>query len=331
MFNSARIKLTAWYLFIITLITLAFSVAMFKLITVELDRFERAQRFRYELRIPTRPILDPDLIEDAKNHLLLTFGLIDLSIIGVSAVAGYFLAGRTLKPIKEMVDEQNQFITDASHELRTPLTSLKTSSEVFLRNHHPTLEESTGLIKSNLEEINNLQALTDNLIKLAQYQKGNGNIVFEQISISEVVEEATKRIDSLAQAKRITIKNNVREQKLTGSKQSLGELLVILLDNAIKYSPINSTITLASRLSDNTMTVSVKDEGPGIDKQDLPHLFDRFYRADKSRQKIGAKGYGLGLSIAKQIVDQHHGTVSVESETNQGTTFFVRLPLRGKF
>jgi len=342
MFKTARFKLTAWYLLIIMLISVCFSAAIYKALTNELDRVERIQRvrqehlsiplpdgttFEFRQRYPREFILDPKLVEETKNRLQLILLLVNLGILGASSLAGYFLAGRTLRPIKEMVDEQNRFVTDASHELRTPLTSLKTATEVYLRAKNHTLQESDTLHESNLEEINNLQTLSDNLIKLTQYQKSNGNMIFENTSLEEIVDGAVKKVANLAKYKKITLLNKVKDIKIKADRQSLAEMFVIFLDNAIKYSPKNTTVTLSSRVQDRFVVIEIKDEGVGIDKKDIPHLFDRFYRVDKSRTKTDVAGYGLGLSIAKQIADKHNGLIKVESEIGKGTTFklFFRM------
>lgn len=340
MFQSARLKLTAWYLLIIMLISLFFSAAIYKVLTNELDRVEQIQRVRqnHQLFFPDSPfefhqdsvrvfMLDPKLVEETKERLLIILVFINLGILGASSLAGYFLAGRTLRPIKEMVDEQNRFITDASHELRTPLTSLRTATEVYLRDKNHTLEESDTLHKSNLEEINNLQTLSDNLIKLTQYQKSSGNMVFADVSLANIAEEAVKKVANLAKFKKITLLNNIKDIKIQADRQSLSEMFVIFLDNAIKYSHKNTKVTLSSYKQDHFVVIEIKDEGVGIDKKDIPHLFDRFYRVDKSRTKTDVAGYGLGLSIAKQIVDKHHGFIKVESEAGKGTKFKLYLSL----
>jgi two-component system, OmpR family, sensor histidine kinase CiaH len=336
MFQSARIKLTAWYLFIITLISISFSVVVYKILTSELDRVQRMQQYRVEHRYDeeiiisrsTRPI-DEELIEETKHRLILILMLINFGIIGISAVAGYFLAGRTLLPIRKNLDEQNRFITDASHELRTPITSLKTSTEVFLRDKKHSLKEADNLFESNLEEINNLQTITNNLIKLAQYQKPN-QIIAENLLVRDLVDESIKKVSNLASHKNIKLKKQLKEFSLVGEKQSLTEVLVILLDNAIKYSPKNSTITIKSIKSHNLAMIEITDQGIGIDKADIDHLFDRFYRADKSRTKTDIKGYGLGLSIAREIIDRHSGVIKVKSKVNKGSTFTILLPVKRK-
>jgi len=328
MFKSARIKLTAWYLLIIMVISLCFSVVIYKMLTFELDRFERMQRSRIERRLPDNFFfIDQDLIRETKNRLKMTLFLINITILGTSAVAGYFLAGRTLRPISEMVNEQNRFISDSSHELRTPLTSLKTEIEVGLKDGKLTLAEAKKLLESNLEEVNNLQKLSDGLIKLTQYQKGHNGLAIEKISLLEVVSEAAGKVSKLSKVKSITIENRVKDFKVDAEKQSIIELFIILLDNAIKYSHENTKIFLEAKKTDGMVEVMVKDQGVGIEEKDIPHLFDRFYRADKSRTKSDVQGYGLGLSIAKQIVDKHRGTILVKSKLGEGTTFTIRLPI----
>ncbi len=335
MFYKARLKLTAWYLLIIMLISIAFSVAIYQVLTQELSRVERIQRLRLERRLPSEvqprsrviPSIDPEVIEETKNRLRAILILTNIGILIASAGAGYFLAGRTLRPIKEMVDEQSRFVTDASHELRTPLTSLKSEIEVNLRDKNLGLADAKKLLESNLEEVNNLQYLSDNLIKLTQFSEEFGSN-FERFNLAEVVYEAQKKVSNLAKNQKITIKNNVKNQEILGNKQKLIEMFVIFLDNAIKYSAKGKTVTLSSTKLDNLVQIRIKDQGFGIDDKDIPHLFDRFYRTDKSRTKSEFAGYGLGLSIAKQIIDKHGGSIKVESKVGKSTTFSIQFPLK---
>lgn len=326
MFKSARIKLTAWYFLIISVISIFFSVTIYRVLTSELNRVERMQRSRVQFFS-----LDPKLITETKNRLALNLAVINLTIIGTSTVLGYFLAGKTLNPIKRMVDEQNRFITDASHELRTPLTSLKSEIEVNLRDKKLSIEEARKLFKSNLEEVNNLQVLSDSLIKLTQYQKGENGLSFGKMSLAQIISEAVKKVSNLAKNKNITVTNKVENYIIDGGKSALIELFTIFLDNAIKYSPQKTKINLTSKKSDGYILIRIADQGMGINKKDIPHLFDRFYRTDESRTKSKIKGYGLGLAIAKQIVKKHHGSIKVESKPNKGTAFTVSLPIKQHF
>jgi len=332
MFQKARIKLTAWYLLIIMFISIVFSLVIYSGINRELGRFERSQNLRLrreqELMLPA-PLpaelrqIDTQTISAARMRLTLTLIFINVGIFAIAGFAGYFLAGRTLKPIKEMIDDQNRFITDASHELRTPLTSLKTSIEVSLRNKNITLNEAKKILESNLEDVENLRVLSDGLIRLAQYQKPNGNMIFEKILIKEIISIAIDKMKVITLAHKIKIKTKIGKLEIKGNKKSLIELLVILLDNAIKYSKQNSEVLIFANKTNGRVVISVSDKGIGIDEKDLPHIFDRFYRVEKSRSKQDVAGYGLGLSIAKEIVEMHEGLITVKSEKNEGTTFTV--------
>jgi len=207
MFKSARIKLTAWYLLIIMTISFSFSGVIYRASTFELDRVERAQRQRVERgwpeRFPAIPFdqqgdlprffrLDPAIIEETKNHLILFLVWVNSIILVTSALAGYFLAGKTLAPIENTLEEQKRFIADASHELRTPLTALKTSLEVALRDKKMTLPDAKKVLDDNLEEVESLKLLSDKLLSLARYQSNGHNLAFKEVDIKGIVEKAVK-------------------------------------------------------------------------------------------------------------------------------------------
>jgi len=319
-------------------ISIAFSMVIYRVSILELERLSRLQRFRFERRVeqewpdfgthPLPPIIEQELIEETKRRLFFNLLFINAAILVISGGMGYFLSGKTLRPIKEMIDEQNRFITDASHELRTPLTSLKSEIEVNLRDKKLTLEEAKKLLASNLEEVNNLQILSDDLIKLTRYQKGDNGLVVAELSLTSIIEESVKKVANLAKDKNIKIVNKIKDFTLEGNRQTLVELIIIFLDNAIKYSPENTEVTLTSQKTDRYVLISIADQGIGVEEKDIHHLFDRFYRADKSRTKFDVAGYGLGLSIAKQVVDRHNGSIKVKSKSGEGTTFTVQLPLK---
>ncbi|HSW48222.1 MAG TPA: HAMP domain-containing sensor histidine kinase [Candidatus Saccharimonadales bacterium] len=335
MFHSARIKLTVWYLLIIMAISLVFSAVIYSTTNMEFRRFERMQVRVLEERelgvIPSiRTVPNPRLgrinpkeINEARMRLLAYLGLINLAILVMAGGAGYFLAGRTLSPIAEMVDEQNRFITDASHELRTPITVLKSEIEVGMRDKSLNLQTAKKILSSNLEEVNYLQVLSDNLIKLAQNKKGNG-MSFEKVSVGTVAKEAIIKVKKIADSKNIKIINSIKDTYLNADQQSLIELFVILLDNAIKYSPAKSSVSLTSQKSKESVVIKIADNGIGIAKEDQRRIFERFFRAEKSRTE---NGYGLGLSIAKQIVEMNRGTIDVDSDLKKGTTFILSFQL----
>lgn len=338
MFTSARIKLTLWYLLMIMLVSIAFSFTIYRFLSSELDRVSSLQLSRqehqmillspnqlqasFQPRIPRLLTIDPDLIAETKTRILFSLGLINFGILIVSSLAGFILAGRTLHPIKQMVDEQNRFITDASHELRTPLTSLRTELEVNLRN--PKFNrEIKAVFSSNLDDVKSLQELSDNLIKLTQYQGNHRNFV--PLRLKTILYEAISKVSKLARYKKINIKTIKLEGHVVGEKTLLTELFVIVLDNAIKYSPPKTTIVVDASQKANHQIIRITDQGVGIGSEDLPRLFDRFFRADQSRQKTVADGFGLGLAIAHQIVTRHRGTITVDSTPGKGSTFTINL------
>ncbi len=336
MFEHARLKLTAWYILIAFIITCLFSLLSYNGLRFELEQGLQRQRvyFQQGFRGPEGPPVtvfrrtDPDLMRDLRTHLILRILYIDGAIILISAVGGYLLAGRTLRPIKKMVDEQNRFITDASHELRTPLTSLRSELEASLLSKKLPEKEAREILKSNLEEVISLQNLSDNLLELATQQKPLNPRSLDNINLLEVIETSVKKIIPIAKKKHINIDNKVRSTQIKGERSYLVELFVILLDNAVKYSDSKTTITLTSISKDKTVNVAIKDEGVGINKEDQGKIFERFYRSDRSRTKSKTKGYGLGLAIAQQIITDHQGSIHVKSEVGKGTTFTVSLPTK---
>ena len=327
MFKSTRIKLTILYLAIITFISVSFSLVTYRILTDEVVRFSNFQRVRFEQRSHFQnsvPFHDTDLVNETKKRI--AFGLIFVNslIILVSGGLAYFLAGKTLQPIEEMIKDQHRFIADSSHEFRTPLTSLKIAIEVALRDKGLSVADSKIVLKDNLLEVNKLQRLSDGLLRLAQYDSPEHKQTFSRVSSKKIVELALTSVETLAENKKITIKNKVRNYHILGDESELVEVLVILLDNAIKYSHEATIINLESKKTRNSLYLLIADEGIGIAEADTSHIFERFYRSDKSRS--GTKGFGLGLSIAKRIVDSHNGTIKVKSEQNKGTQFIIKLP-----
>jgi len=335
MFHSTRLKLTSWYLLIIIFISIVFSVVIYVDVNRELVRFENFQRIRQErmredfgeLKLPPMSLaVDMQLIREARARLIASLAILNACIFAGSGVAGYFLAGRTLKPIKEMLDDQSRFVGDASHELKTPLTSLRSEIEVHLRSKKSTLKEANQILKSNLEEVMRLQSLTDSLMELTSFESTGLRASFEKVLLSDILMEAIRSVEPLAKAKKITIVNRAGKMKIMGNEGSLVRLFTILLDNAIKYSTRSKKVTLTSGILDEVMYVKVTDQGIGIDSSEIDKVFNRFYRIDKSRNSLTVPGYGLGLSIAREITQRHGGNISVKS-SNKGSVFTVEFPV----
>lgn len=342
MFQKTRLELTAWYLLIIMAISIAFSGVIYVSASREFGRVLRLQKSRLEnpemhiqvfgpdqaqiMTVPELPVPDPEVIHAAELRVLEELVIVNICVLVLSAISGYFLAGRTLKPISEMIDEQNRFITDASHELNTPVTSIRTTIEVNLRDKALSLAKAKNVLQSNLEEVETLQALSNELIGLTRYQESVGNTQFATIMLKDIVQSAREKVKTAAKEKQTQVTVEISDLALKGDRKSLTELFVILLDNAIKYSGKKKQVTVTGNMKDGKLTVEVKDEGIGIAPSDLPYIFDRFYRADKSRTKQQTSGYGLGLSIAKRIVLLHNGSIRAASTLGTGTTFTLTFP-----
>lgn len=333
MFKQARLKLTAWYLLIIMVISFSFSALIYQLISIEINRFANSQRNRFEKQFvlneiprPPKIIIDDDLIDETEKRLTISLFVINGIILIISGSLSYFLAGKTLKPIQQMTEDQKQFISDASHELKTPLTALKSLFEVSLRDKKMTLMDAKKVIQQGIDQTDKLSKLSNSLLELSRFD--NRKLVSTQtVLIKEIINDAVSQLQPKADQKNIKIISKLGSQKVCGNYQKLVELFVIFLDNAIKYSHDNTKINLTAINHKKNLLIKIVDQGIGISKKDLPHIFNRFYQASNSRTKNSDTGYGLGLSIAKQITELHHGQIEVETKLNRGTTFIIHLPL----
>jgi two-component system, OmpR family, sensor histidine kinase CiaH len=309
-------------------ISVLFSSLVYRGVTVEIERGVHLQALRM---VPLDDFLPPNfqdqIIDEARSRIIEELFVLNFAILITSGCAGYFLAGKTLKPISEMVEEQKQFIADASHEIRTPLTSIKTEIEVAMRDKKLDLTEAKEILQSNLEEIDKLKMLSDYLLNINKYQNLKDNLNFEVIDLGLEVSNSINSVKSLAKAKKIEIVSDLVEIKIRGNRQSIFELSTILLDNAIKYSSQSEKIQVRVYGDKHHAIFLVEDHGVGIKNSDISHVFDRFFRADSSRTKNQISGFGLGLSIAKSIVDLHRGRITVNSELGKGTKFIVTLPM----
>jgi len=249
---------------------------------------------------------------------------LNIGALFIGGVLSYYLARRTLQPMESAMDTQARFASDASHELRTPLTVMQAEIEVVLKKTDLSVDRAKAALRSNYQEVTRLKQLSEGLLRLAHNPQSDN--IFSPVNLDEVINDAMNQLLKPAQAKHITIDDTVPRLSIQGDRQGLVQVLVILLDNAIKYSPQKCTVHIEGRAQGKHILLSVSDEGPGIRATDLPHIFERFYRADPSRSAHKVSGYGLGLSIAQKIVQQHHGEISAASTLGQGATFTVKLP-----
>lgn len=231
-----------------------------------------------------------------------------------------------LDRLERAFESQRRFTGDVSHEIRSPLTIIKGDIEVALRKQRAP-DEYQRVLRSNLEEIDRMTKLVDDLLVLARADYGDFQLQIESVRLDQLLDEIVTYCQGQARAKDIEIGQKTDgEIYIKGDKNRLRQLMLNLVENALMYTPPSGRIELMLGKEDGNAKLSVKDNGIGIPEQDLPHIFDRFYRVDKTRSRKQG-GTGLGLSICQSIVAAHNGKIEVQSEIEKGSTFTVLLPL----
>lgn len=258
-----------------------------------------------------------------KLSIVLGIGFVFATIISV--ISGLLLAEKALLPIKKSWRKQRQFVGDASHELRTPLSIIQLNLELLFRHPQHTVEQEAFVIKETLTEVKRLNKLVYDLLTLARGDSNELQIMKEPVRIHEIVDRVTSQFRVITEAKEIHFVTENKKATLIGDPERLTQLLIIIIDNSIKYTPKHGEIWVKCHESNSSVDIHIRDTGKGISENDLTHIFDRFYRGDQARTKQ-KNGFGLGLSIAKWIVDVHHGTIKVTSKLGKGTEVFIRLP-----
>lgn len=261
-------------------------------------------------------------IQEISERLVGSLVIFNLAVLMGGTALCYLLARRTLQPIKEAHDSQARFASDAAHELRTPLTVMQTEIEVGLRDTKATVAEHKETLKSTLEEVARLRTLTERLLLLASQQE----LPREEIDVETAAVEAVTHMIPLAQTRHIEIDNRVGSMKAEGHLESVVDVLGILLDNAIKYSPKKSLVVIEGKQTPHAVEIRVIDQGPGVPLDEQVQIFERFYRADTSRSKENVEGHGLGLSLAKRLAEQMQGRLTIESDGKKGSVFVLSLP-----
>lgn len=249
----------------------------------------------------------------------------------ISIVAGAYLAKRALIPIRQSWLRQQQFVSDASHELRTPIAVIQSHSEILLRHPGHSIEQDSRHIHVIMQEARRMKRLVHHLLMLARADSNQIRLERKPVELNRLIRETLDNLEPLIaqQGLKLTLSGDDfgPVHSFRGDEDRLQQLLNILLDNAIKYTTSGGQITVRSGLTATSARVEVVDTGIGISREDLPHIFDRFYRADKSRNRQDGST-GLGLSIAKWIVEAHGGRIEAMSEPGKGTKIVVELPLK---
>ena len=257
------------------------------------------------------------------NVLLLLIALLIISSMGIAALS-YFLAKKSMAPIQESYEQQRQFVANASHELRTPLAVLYSSLELFEKQLQ---DDGVHYAQSTMDDMKNeanyMNDMLSSLLTLTRSDQQQLQLNIQEIDLSLIVMQRTRKLAKTAE--HLTFNIDVQNELMVeADKVLIEELLYILLKNATVYTKEGSVRVRAFE-QNGYANIEVSDTGMGIGEEDLPHIFERFYRADKNRNKTGT---GLGLAIAQVIVQLHNGRIHVESELGKGTTFTITFPIK---
>lgn len=323
--QTSRLMLT--YLAIIMAMSISFSAIIYVASVEQLERQLPRDFYVDELgRFGPTPRVQAyiqEMIAAGKQELLIRLYVLNIIMLVFGAAFSFMLARWTLEPIERNIKAQTQFVSDASHELRTPLTAIQATNEVALRRKKLTLDEARETIQSNLDDVKRLQRMTSMLLELLNNRR---NLVLVPTPVQDIVSQSMTDVAPSAMNRNITIDDQTDNIDVMACRETSAQALTVLLDNAIKYSPDDSTVTLKTKRQRNRIAIEVIDQGPGIAKDEQQRIFSRFYRGDESRTSNGSGGYGLGLEIAQNIAEAHDGTIELKSAPGKGSTFSLVLP-----
>lgn len=275
--------------------------------------------------------IDMTAQQNVLDRLILTFIGVTLVMLIFIFFISNFLTERSIRPIKEAFDKQKQFISDASHELKTPLAVISANVDVLVNNENAHVEDLDNgkwlqYIKTEVERMSHL---TRDLLYLTQMEDAEDHKMMKTtFNLSEKIEQMLLSVEAIAFEKKIELDYVLLpDAEIVGNPEQLSQVIMILLDNAIKYTPENGEIKANLTRTQHHYMLTLANTGEGISPEDLPHVFDRFYRGDKVRSRH-ANSYGLGLAIAKTIIEQHGGKITCESVPGDQTTFTVKLKIK---
>lgn len=314
-FKRARLRLTIYYIAIMAVILAAFSLFLY---------FSLTKNITDNLENDTN-LSDNQVVSNTIDQIQTTILSVDAVVLFLVAGLSYVLAGKTLKPIQAALEAQTQFTADASHEFRTPLAIIKYNGDIALKNSKLTIDEAREVIGSSVEEAEHMSAIVERLLMLARNENGWNNLGMEQLDLKDLLEKAVRSMSVLAENKNLVLKIKRTEPvKVSGNPGSLNEMILNILQNSIDYTPAGGRITVELFQKDRYARMVVSDTGIGISADDMPHIFERFYKSDKARTL--KQGGGLGLSIVQNILQKHKGTIEITSEPDKGTKVSVSLP-----
>ena len=265
-------------------------------------------------------------LKDMKN-LIITSMIVGTFAFLAFLLLSFILSNWALRPVQHAWDQQKQFVADASHELKTPLTVILADSDILLAHANDTIDHQVKWINSIQSEAQRMKKLVESLLFLAKSDANRLPVEFQNINFSDIVWNCFLPFESIAYEHGIHLHSEIENDLyVSGNEAQLKQVMLIFLDNACKYTPAKGKISIHLKKNNEKLVCKIHNTGSYISKEEQAHIFERFYRCDKARVHEG--GYGLGLPIAKSIMDAHHGQIQVESNEVEGCCFQLILPLK---
>ncbi|MEA5019863.1 MAG: HAMP domain-containing sensor histidine kinase [Gordonibacter sp.] len=268
---------------------------------------------------------DMSTANDWQNLALILAGVGALALM-VFFVISVLFSRWALHPVENAWEQQRRFIADASHELKTPLTVILANASILLEHPERSIASESQWIESTQTEADRMQQLVGDLLLLARIDEGTAQTTHEHIDLTDLVEGELLQFESVAFERKVNLLSEIdRNVTIAGDASRLHRLVTTLVDNACKYANEGGSVRVILHQSMKNITLSVHNTGSAIGPDDLLHVFDRFYRADKARVRDN-NSYGLGLAIARGVAEEHGGTLEATSSESEGTTFLAVLP-----
>jgi len=267
-----------------------------------------------------RTLADQDRV--LRKLLIGLLGLGGASVLLLSA-SSWWLAGRSLRPVQQSWERQQTFVANASHELRTPLTLMRASTEVALRGLPQQDADRRELLDDVLYETDHMSKLLEELLLLSRLDAGRLNVERRPIAVPDLLVDVQRQVGRLADERGVRLCAGAVSGVALADPTHLRQVLLIVIDNALRHTPKGGEVKIEAQARGRQLVIVVSDTGEGIALAHLPHVFERFYRADSARSSSGS---GLGLSIAKSLIEAQHGQIAIASELGKGTRVTVTLP-----
>jgi signal transduction histidine kinase len=264
-------------------------------------------------------------VHEEINQLILVLLPLTLGALGLSAIGGAYMAGRAVRPVRKAFERQRSFIADASHELKTPLTLIRADAEVLQRGL--TSPDDRELADDVLAETDRMSAVLSDLLLIARIDAGKLAVRQEPFDLAGVISETADRFVARAASEGVQLEAQTPGKlRVRGDSERAAQILSILLDNALRHTPSEGSVSVVGSTRDGFVEAVVEDSGPGVSPEHLPHVFERFYRADTARSRSSG-GTGLGLAIARDLARAQNGDLEAENAEGSGAVFRLKLPV----